>query len=428
MNQTKFHSMRLAFLLALCVVVACTDRSADGAPAVSTPATGGRGGAGDGARGGSAPGGRQSPSIVLSANDVYTVTRGTIETTTQLSGDLRPIEEIVIRARVEGDLTTVLLREGEPTRAGAVLARFDTTELASALISAHADVAAARGETATANWNLEQSRELLKVGAISEQAFRAVEQAALGARARQSAAESRLGSAEIARRDAQVVSPATGTISRRFVQTGERVARGAQLFTLVRDDTLEFTAAVPARSASVVRAGQEVRFVVDGRNFVGRVARVSPAIDPASRSVAVYVRVPNRDGSLKANAFASGRVVSSERRDVLNIPTSAIRHSRQDEEDFVYRIAGSEIGVAPVQLGGIDEAKGMVEVVSGLEENDRVVVGNVGTIGRGMKVQILNADNQSRGGGTRGDGGSAARDSGGGGGGGRRGGRGGGAD
>jgi membrane fusion protein, multidrug efflux system len=428
MNQTKFHTMRLSLCLALCVVAACTERSADGAPAVGTAAGrgGGTGGSGGARGGGAAPGGRQSPSIVLSASDVFTVTRGTIETTTQLSGDLRPIEEIVVRARVEGDLTAVLMREGEPVRGGALLARFDTTELAVALVSAQADLAAARGETATANWNLEQSRELLKVGAISEQAFRATEQAALGARARQAAAESRLRSSELARRDAQVLAPATGTISRRFVQTGERVSRGAQLFTLVRDDTLEFTAAVPARSASVVRAGQEVRFVVDGRDFVGRVARVSPAIDPASRSVAVYVRVPNRDGSLKANAFASGRVVSSERRDVLNIPVSAIRHSRQDDEDFVYRIAGSEIGVAPVQLGGMDEAKGMVEVVSGLDENDRVVVGNVGTIGRGMKVQILNADNQSRGGGSpRGSGGSAGGDSSGGG---RRGGRRGGAD
>jgi RND family efflux transporter MFP subunit len=425
MNHTKLDSMKRALFVVLCGVAACTDRAADGAPAVGS-ATDGRGGGGGAARGAGAPGGRQSPSIVLSAKDVFTVTRGTIETTTQLSGDLRPIEEIVVRARVEGDLTSVLVREGEPARAGAVLARFDTTELASALVSAQADLAAARGETATANWNLEQSRELLKVGAISEQAFRAVEQAALGARARQSAAESRLGSAQIARRDAQVVSPATGTISRRFVQTGERVSRGAQLFTLVRDDTLEFTAAVPARSASVVRAGQEVRFVVDGRDFVGRVARVSPAIDPASRSVAIYVRVPNRNGDLKANAFASGRVVSSERRDVLNIPVSAIRHSRQAEEDFVYRIEGSEIGVAPIQLGGIDEAKGMVEVVSGLEENDRVVVGNVGTIGRGMKVQILNADGGVRsGGGARGgEGGSSDSGSGGG----RRGGRGGGSD
>jgi RND family efflux transporter MFP subunit len=395
--------IRWALLASVTVVAgtSCTDGTADGAPAGGAVADGnGRGGAGRGGEGGGR-GGRQGPSIVLAAQDVHTVTRDTIETTTAISGDLRPIEEIIVRARVEGDILEVLVREGEPTRAGALLARFDTTEIASALVSAQADVAAARGEAATAEWNLEQSRELLRAGAISEQAFRAVEQAALGARAREAAASSRLRSAEIARRDARVVAPATGTISQRTVQTGERVSRGAQLFVLVRDDTLEFTAAVPARAASSVRAGQEVRFAVDGRDYVGRVARVSPAIDPASRSIAVYVRVPNRNGELKANAFASGRVVSSERAGVLTVPASALRRSRQDESEFVYRIVGAEITVAPVQVGGTDEARGTVEIVSGLDENDRVVVGNVGTIGRGMRVQILNADSRPpRGGGS----------------------------
>jgi RND family efflux transporter MFP subunit len=330
--------------------------------------------------------------VVLSATDVYTVVRGTVETTTPLSGDLRPIEEILVRARVEGDLVAVLARDGAPVQAGTVLARFDTAELDAAWAAAEADVAAAKGEAATADWNLEQSRELFRAGAIAEQALKAAEQAALGARARLASAEARLKSAELARRDANVVAPASGTISQRLVQTGERVSRGAQLFTLVRDDSLELAAAVPARAASLVKVGQEVRFTADARQFTGRVARISPAIDPASRSVAVFVHVPNRDRSLKANTFASGRVVADARRDVLTLPVAAVRRSRDDSTAFVYRIEGEYVGIAPVQLGGTDEARGIVEVSEGLAENDRVVTGNVGTIGRGMRVQVLDAD------------------------------------
>jgi RND family efflux transporter MFP subunit len=347
---------------------------------------------------------------VLAATDVFTVTHGDIETTTPLSGDLRPIEEIAVRARIEGDLTAVNAREGESVRAGQVLARFDPAELDAAFTAAQADVAAARGESASADWNLEQSKELFRVGAISEQALKVAEQGALGSRARLAASDSRMRSAELARRDAQVVAPAMGTISQRLVQTGERVSRGAQLFVMVRDDTLEFTAAVPARAASLVHAGQEVRFAVDGRDFVGKVARVSPAIDLASRSVAVYVRVPNRTHDLKANAFASGRLVSSIESGVLIVPLTAIRRSRQDDAPYVYRIEGDQIAVAPVRLGGSDEARGLIEITDGLADNDRVVVGNVGTIGRGMKVQVLNGDNGSgRGGGGGGGGGREGR-------------------
>jgi RND family efflux transporter MFP subunit len=384
--------MKVVAAIAALALVSCTNGDAGGPPVLGGGAAAASGGRGEGGGGG----GRSAPTIVLAATDVYTVSRGTIETTTPLSGDLRPTEEIFVRARVEGDLMAVLVREGEAVRAGDVLARFDTTELSAALMSAEAEVAAARGEASTADWNLEQSRELLRAGAISEQSFRAAEQTALAAKARLAAAASRLRSAEIARRDAHAVAPASGTISQRFVQSGERVARGAQLFVIVRDDTLEFTAAVPARAASIVRVGQEVRFTVDDRAFTGRVARVSPAIDPASRSVSVYVRVPNRDRQLKANAFASGRVVSSEQHNVLIIPLAAVRRSQQNDSEFVYRLDGSSvIDVRPIRIGGTDEAKGIAQVLDGLAESDRIIVGNVGTIGRGMRAQILDADSQT---------------------------------
>lgn len=387
--------VRIAAIVALGLLAgACTGPGGDDAPSVGGGAGGGGAAGSDAGRGGGGArgGGRGAPSIVLAASDVHTVARGTIERTVPLSGDLRPIEEIVIRSRVEGDLTAVLVREGESVAAGGVLARFDTTELAAAFESATADLAAAEGEQATADWNVEQARELLRAGAISEQAFRALEQGALAARARVAAARSRRQSAAVALRDAVVASPAEGTISQRHVQTGERVSRGAALFVLVRDDTLEFTAAVPARSAGDVRVGHDVRFVVDGRDHRGRVARVSPAIDPATRSVAVYVRVPNATRQLKANAFASGRLVVSESAGALVVPISAIRRTRLDDQTFVYVVQSGAIATASVELGATDDARGLVEIRGGISEGDRIVVGNVGTIGRGMQVQLLDTD------------------------------------
>lgn len=366
----------------------CADGAAGDAPAVGSPAT---------------TGGRGVPTVVLAATDVHTVVRGTIEATTPLSGDLRPTEEILLRSRAEGDVVAVLAREGDAVRAGAVLARFETAELDAALAAAEADVAAARGEAATAQWNLVQSRELFRAGAIAEQALKAAEQSALAAQARVAAAEARKATADINQRDARLVAPATGTISARLVQTGERVARGAHLFTLVRDDTLEFTAAVPARSAGVVQPGQQVRFTADGRAFTGTIARVSPAVDPASRSVNVFVRVPNRNRSLRANTFATGRVIADRRDNVLTLPLSAVRRSRDENAPFVYKIDGDAIAIAPVRLGVTDDARGAVEVLEGVSGNDRVIVGNVGTIGRGMRVQILDADQPPARGGARGE-------------------------
>jgi RND family efflux transporter MFP subunit len=124
---------------------------------------------------------------------------------------------------------------------------------------------------------------------------------------------------------------------------------------------------------------------------IGRVARISPTVDPASRAVTVYVQVPNKDGALRGGTFATGRLVLSTG-EVLSIPTAAIRHRADGSAPFVYRIKAGVIETATVQIGFNDEATGQVEIVDGLQAGDRIVVGNVGTLGRGMKVQIVGGE------------------------------------
>jgi len=156
----------------------------------------------------------------------------------------------------------------------------------------------------------------------------------------------------------------------------------------VRSDVLELAAAVPARQANAVRVGQAVHFTADGRSFDGKLARVSPTVDPATRSVAVFVQVPNSDGSLKGGTFATGRVVSRVVSNALVIPTAAVRQSAEDGRPFVYRVAGKLLDIASIQLGVVDDRAGVAEVLDGLAEGDRVIVGNVGALGRGMQIIV----------------------------------------
>lgn len=330
-------------------------------------------------------------SITLAASDVANVVRRPLERGIAITGDLRPIERIEVRSRLEGDLLSVNVREGQRVSAGQVLARFEALEQESARQSAEADRVAASTDVSTAQWNLEQSRELLREGAIPERDLRAAQQAAATARARLAAAQSRLRSATMAVNDTRVVAPVSGIIERRNVAPGERVNRSASLFTLVRSDVLELAAAVPAAQAADVRVGQTIRFAAGGRTVIGRVARISPTVDPASRAVTVFVQIPNTDGALRGGTFATGRLVLSTG-DVIAVPSVAIRHRADGGAPFVYRITGGELEQAEVQIGFNDESTGQVEILSGLQEGDRIIIGNVGTLGRGMKVQIVGGE------------------------------------
>lgn len=343
-------------------------------------------------------GGRGRGPTTIAATDVTNVRRGMIEDAVPVTGNLQPLERVEIRARLEGEILNVAVREGELVRAGQVLARFDADREESAQQSAQADVAAARTEVATRQWELDQTRELFREGAVPERDVKTGEQTLAAAIARLAAAESRLRTSSQAFADTRVIAPTDALVERRLVSNGEHVNRGASLFTLVRTATLELTGAVPARLANRITPGQNVRFVADARTFTGRVARVSPTIDPASRSVSVYIQIPNADGSLKGGTFASGRIVSRSQESALIIPTSALRQEANTGAPYVFRITGDNVERTPVEIGLIDEASGIAQVASGLNEGDRVISSSAINIAQQQaKIIVIGGEPQGSG-------------------------------
>jgi RND family efflux transporter MFP subunit len=375
----RFPAPAAGAVLALALLAAgCTKKEAD-AKAASGSGAGGR-----------------NRSVVLAQSDVADVKTGSISDGILITGTLRPLESVDVRARIEGDLTGVFVREGQQVSQGQLLAQFEAVTQQSSAASAQAGQAAARADLSQAQWNLKQTGDLFKAGAVSEAEYRAAQQAVDAANARLAAAVAAERAAAVSARDTRVVAPISGTIEQKLVNGGEHLARGAAMFTLVRNRTLELAATVPERRANAVQVGQRVAFVADGREFDGRVARVSPTIDPASRSITVYVDVDNSNGALKGNSLATGSVLVKTVSDALIIPASALRQSADTGAAYVYRVNTGKVQQAPVTVGIVDNRAGIVQITSGLSVGDRVVVGNVGTLAPGAEVQIVGGDREGR--------------------------------
>jgi RND family efflux transporter MFP subunit len=373
----------------------CSKNAGDGTPASAAAATtkGDRtksGGEQSSPEGGpAAAGGRRNTSLLPAASAVNTVERGPIEAGVAISGDLKAIEEAVVRARLEGDLVGVFVREGEHVKRGQLLAKFEDSEQESNRTSAIADREAAQSDLETAKWNAEQSEQLFKAGAIAERDLRTAQQTLSASRAKLAAAEARVRATSSLLDDTRALAPTTGVVAKRNVENGEHVARGTDMFTVVRSDVLELAAAVPARQASEIRVGQKVHFSAGGRNLEGTVARVSPTIDPTNRSITVYTQVPNATDALKGNSFATGRIVSRTVPSAIVIPAAALRQAQGTDKPFVYRLdANDALERAAVSVGIVDESQAIAEITEGLNPGDRIIVGNVGTLGAGMKVTI----------------------------------------
>jgi RND family efflux transporter MFP subunit len=177
--------------------------------------------------------------------------------------------------------------------------------------------------------------------------------------------------------DATVRAPVAGVISRREVESGDRVKDGDLLFELVNTTELEFEASVPSEYAGSFGIGAPVALAGQGlpaEGVSGRVARINAAADAATRQVKIYVGVPNRGGRIVAGLFASGRVVQRQVRGALAVPREAIR-AEEGGKTYVLIVLDGRIARRDVTVGALDEVAGLAEITAGLAGGETVVVG-----------------------------------------------------
>ena len=211
---------------------------------------------------------------------------------------------------------------------------------------------AANAELTNAEWTLEQNQSLFKAGAIAERDLKTSQQAVATARARLAAAAARLRASGNEARDTRVLAPASGVLEKRLVDAGVHLSRGAPMFTIVRSGTLELAAAVPARQATAVRAGQAVHFVADGA-AVRRQGRARQPDDRSGHARRHRVRAgpESRQHAARRHLRHRPRGEPHARRTSSPFPTAALRQGQEDGKPFVYRIDGKTLNIAPVQLG-----------------------------------------------------------------------------
>ncbi len=330
--------------------------------------------------------------VIIAPSDVATAHAEAISNAVAITGTLRPIETVDIRARIDGDVTGVFVREGQRVSAGQLLAQFEAVAERTSAASAQAGTSAARADLSQAQWNLKQTTDLYHAGAVSEADYRTAQQQVNAANARLAAAAATQSAASISARDTRVTAPIAGIIATRVVDVGEHLARGGPMFTLVRNSTLELAATVPERQASSIKVGQRASFSVEGQNLTGTVARVSPTIDPSTRSITVYIDVDNASGSIKGNSLATGRVLVTTVGNALVVPTSALHQGADSGRTYVYRINTGSVEQTSVTTGIVDDAQGKAQILSGLSPGDKIISGNVGTLSAGAKVQIVGGD------------------------------------
>jgi len=328
------------------------------------------------------------PTVVVQRDALATATVVEMQTGPRVSGQLAPGREATARAEVGGSVTSLNVEEGRPVTRGAAVGRIEARDLQASVSSAETGVTSAETALTIAAAEAARVESLVKGGAMAERDLDIANNAVAGARAQLAAARSRLTSARQQLSDTVLRAPLSGVVSERTANTGDVVAPGAALFTVIDPSSMRLEASVPSDQMALLRVGAPVVFTVRGypdQTFTGRIERISPQADPVTRQVAIFVAIPNTGGRLLSGLFAEGRV-NAEAHRAITVPLAALDET--GSAPTVARVRGNTIERVTVSTGARDNDREIVEIASGLNEGDRVLVGAVKSIATGTTIEI----------------------------------------
>jgi RND family efflux transporter MFP subunit len=216
------------------------------------------------------------------------------------------------------------------------------------------------------------------------------------ARAQIRVAEEELRQAKARAAKGLVVSPVDGVVALRDVNVGDLTSDAAAakpIFRIVDNRLLNLTVTVPSADSARVRVGQPLEFTVDslsGRTFTGRVMYINPELSAADRSLKVIAEVRNVPETLKGGLFAKGRIVTGERRGVLQLPRQALAGwDLAAKKASVFVVEGGTARLRPVATGAV--SGDLVEITAGLKSGDRFVTRGGFNLKDGDRVAVAAA-------------------------------------
>lgn len=317
------------------------------------------------------------------------VRRGSILLRIAAPGSIEARRESHIGVEVQGRIERVHVDEGDRVEAGAVLFEIDAEPYRMALRQAQAALDHAHAERGQVESDLARVREMEKQNIVSPQQREKLETAVAVARSSEQQAAEMLALAKHKLERTVVRAPYAASVVARLADEGTTALVQPQTVVLVLQESgeLEAKATIAESKLALVRLGDPALIHVEGlaAPIQTEISAVGDAIDPATRTYAVRMRVPNPEHTLKAGLFAEIEILPQAKRDVLVLPRSAVRS--EEGHSQVFTVRDGVATAVPVTLGVIAEDE--VEVLGGLRIDTPVVVGEVAQkLATGMKVRV----------------------------------------
>jgi len=368
----------------------------------------------------------QNHPIATSAETVAAVAhteRRSVGTTLTIAGEFKPFQDVDVHAKVAGYIKVIYVDVGDHVQAGQTIAVLEIPELAAQLAGADAGVRRSKEEIRRAEGDLVRAQS---AHAAAHSAYARLKQAAesrAGLVAQQeiddsqakdlefeaqvssssaalSSAQQQLQIAEANQKQyaalsdySRIMAPFSGVVTARYADTGALIAAGTSSSTqsipvvrLAQISKLRLVLPIPESVAAQIHLGDPVKARVQALNqdIVGKVSRFAGSLDRQTRTMETEIDFDNRDGHLIPGMYAETQLSLREKKDALTVPLESV--ARNGDDAIVLAVNSQNIvEERRVKLGVEDGVR--VEVLSGLTEQDRVVIGSRSQFHTGQKIQ-----------------------------------------
>lgn len=305
---------------------------------------------------------------------VVAMTRIAMSDVVRFSASIEPQEQAAVVSRVPGrTVVRVLVDEGDRVKKGQPLALLDKSVVEQQLAEAGAVY-----ETAAAD--NERYQSLLAEEVVSRQA-------AEHAKSRFMQARAALEQVRLAAGYHTVTAPVEGVIAKRFIDPGDTSSPQGPAFIIFRQENVKAVGAVPERVYPGIKVGDPVSMKIDalpGDVFEAKVSRISPMIDPATRTASVEVFLPS-GGIIRPGMFARVEIGTG-KRELPALPLEAVGNLPGTGERICFIAEGDRAMLRVVQTG--IEQNGMIEITGGLSPGEEVIVTRSSSIQDGTRIEV----------------------------------------
>ena len=330
--------------------------------------------------GGGPPGGfggaGARPGVQLPLVTVGKASRDQIYDVVEALGTALANESVTLTAKVTDSVRRVNFEDGDYVEGGTVLIELTNQEEEALLAEARANLDDAQSQQ-------RRLEDLSARGLTSAQELDV-------ARSRASAQQARFNSIVARLRDRLILAPFSGVLGFRQVSPGTMLSPNTAITSIDDISTIKLDFTVPETAIGTMTPGAKVvakSVSFPDREFEGTVRTVGSRVDPVTRAITVRAHIANADRALRPGMLLTVGVVTAERT-ALVVPEGSV--FQVQNRAYVYRVDGDTVRQQQIEVGG--RRFGVVEVLSGLEDGDPIVIEGIIKLREGARVRYDAAD------------------------------------